>query len=64
MEIRILMHILPCIRAVILPREISSNGKLMTGGIRLTYMGYEGLSEVLVSDLLQKSTCPFPFVGV
>lgn len=26
------------------------------------YMGYEGLSEVLVSDLLQKSTCPFPFV--
>ena len=25
-------------------------------------MGYEGLSEVLVSDLLQKSTCPFPFV--
>ena len=25
------------------------------------YMGYEGLSEVLVSDLLQKSTCPFPF---
>jgi hypothetical protein len=29
------MHILPCIRAVILPREISSNGKLMTGGIRL-----------------------------
>ena len=35
MEIRNLMHILPCIRAVILPREISSNGKLMTGGIRL-----------------------------
>ena len=32
----ILMHSLPCIRAVILPREISSNGKLMTGGIRLT----------------------------
>ena len=26
------------------------------------YMGYEGLSEVLVSDLLQKSTCPFSFV--
>ena len=26
------------------------------------YMGYEGLSQVLVSDLLQKSTCPFPFV--
>ena len=26
------------------------------------YMGYEGLSEVLVSDLLQKSICPFPFV--
>ena len=26
------------------------------------YMGYEGLSEVLVSDLLQKSTCPFPLV--
>ena len=23
------------------------------------YMGYEGLSEVLVSDLLQKSICPF-----
>lgn len=27
------------------------------------YMGYEGLSEVLVSSLLKKSSCPFSFVG-
>lgn len=26
------------------------------------YMGYESLSEVLVSSFLQKSNCPFPFV--
>lgn len=26
------------------------------------YMGYEGLSEVLVSDLLQKSTLSFPLL--
>lgn len=26
------------------------------------YMGYEGLSEVLISSLLQKSSCPYPFV--
>lgn len=29
---------------------------------KANYMGYEGLSEVLISSFLQKSSCPYPFV--